>query len=125
MTDGLLLTDEHRRSRYRLPAFLKTPVLLMFLISSCVALLVLVAYFQVQPVVPLFYTLADPTQQLAAKEWLFLFPALAFAISLLHLWLLFAYRTYTELILKLFAWTSVAILATLSLALVRIVLIIW
>lgn len=121
----LLMEMDTRRTRYRLPSFLKTPLLLSFLISCVTALVVLVAYFRVQPVVPIFYTLAEKNQQLAAKEWMFLFPAISFAISFGHLWLLYGYRTYTELILKIFAWTTVAIQTALALALLRVVIIIW
>lgn len=87
-------------------------------------LLVLVFYFQTQPVIPLFYTLPQPVQQLAAKEWLFLFPLVITLITALHLSIIQTNVTYNKLLLQLFSWSTVLVQVILMLGLVRIVLII-
>ncbi len=112
------------QSRLVIPRLLKVPFLLSFLISSVLTLLVLVAYFRVQPQVPLFYTLARPSQQLVAKEWLFLFPILSFAISLVHLSIARWLYPQTRVIVQLFSWMTVAIQVTLALSLIRVLVII-
>jgi hypothetical protein len=110
--------------RLALPRFLKTPVLTSWLVSAVVLLLVLGSLFAVPPQVPLLYSLALPSQQLAAREWLFLFPALSILMSLGHSFLLtklYAQASLDELMLRIFAWTSVAWQGILGLALLRIV----
>jgi hypothetical protein len=110
--------------RVRLPRHLKTPVLISFLISSIIALLVLVLYFSLQPVVPLFYSLAQPADYLVPKMWLIVFPIISFAITLVHLASLNSLRMYETIIQKLYIWMTVAIQCLLLLALVRILWII-
>lgn len=105
----------------RLPLYLKTPVLISFLISSILALLFLVNYFLLQPVVPLFYSLAQPSDYLVPKVWLVVFPIISFAITLSHLALLKTIRMYEKIIQQLYIWVTVAIQCLLLLALVRII----
>lgn len=111
-------------SSARTPRHLKAPLLSIFLISSAQALLALINYFKLQPQIPLFYSLARKSQYLVNREWLFLFPALSFVISFGHLFLLKTLRQLEPLLLKLFAWTTVGFQVILSLALIRIILIV-
>jgi hypothetical protein len=108
----------------RTPQSLRIPLLSLFLISSAQALIVLINYFRLQPVVPLFYSLARKDQYLVSKEWLFLFPALSLLITLTHWLILNSMKDYEPLLLKIFAWTTVGFQVILSLALVRIILIV-
>lgn len=98
--------------------------LLAFLLNLSMGLLALVMYFRVQPVIPIFYTLALPSQQLAAKEWIFLFPALAFGFTSLHLVIAHIFREYSSLLLTLFGWVTVGLNLILGLSMVRIIWII-
>lgn len=89
-------------------------------------LLVLVFYFRTQPVIPLFYTLPQRAQQLAPKEWLFLFPISIAFITALHLSLVQTFSAANRLLLQLFSWTTILIQVMFALALVRIVgIIVW
>ena len=105
---------------FHVPRFLRTAFLMCFLLSSVSMLAVLVAVFTIQPLVPIFYSLALPTQHLAAKEWLFLFPVISFVIAFLHLSIVNSFRGYNQLIIELFAWMTVGIETILLLALLRI-----
>lgn len=108
----------------RIPRFLRTTVLLSFLISFTSALVVIVFYFRLQPEIPLFYSLARKAQHLVNKEWLFIFPTLAFAISISHSVILRVAAFSDRLLVKLFAWSTVGIQVVLGLALLRIIIII-
>ncbi len=52
-------------------------------LSTCIIILTGVGYFfLLQPQIPMFYSLARVEDQMANKEWIFLFPALALLIML-------------------------------------------
>jgi len=72
----------------------------------------------------MFYTLALPAQQLVVKEWLWLFPAISLLITLTHLAAAQRFKNYNHLLLQLFSWITVLIQAILTLALIRIVVIV-
>lgn len=108
----------------RPPYFIRTPFLLCYLLTLSSYLLVLVFYFRLQPVVPLFYSLAQDSQQLAHKNWIFLFPAMLTGITLGHLSLAHAFRTYDRLLLQLFSWTTLAVEVILMAAIIRIIAIV-
>lgn len=106
------------------PHFVRTPFLISYLITFSLSLFVLVIYLRIQPAVPLFYSLARPTQHLVSKEWLFLIPALSGAISVTHLVLINIFEEYDQLIRLLFSWTTVAIQLVLAVAVIRSILIV-
>jgi hypothetical protein len=117
------------RARYVLallstPRFVRTPFLISYLCTFSLSLLTLVSYFRIQPQIPLFYSLARPAEHLAAKEWLFLIPAISGAISFIHLLLINVFHDYDRTLITLFSWTTVAIQVVLSLALIRVLWII-
>ncbi|NCN03579.1 MAG: hypothetical protein GW942_00725 [Candidatus Pacebacteria bacterium] len=116
--------SKKNKSFFVMPPLIKTPFLIVYLFTLISALTTLTFYFKTQPVVPIFYSLAEPTQHLAAKEWLFLFPLISMIISLLHTALIRLLNKSELLLLKLFAWTTVIIQTVLLLALLRIVYII-
>ena len=62
--------------RWQVPKEIKLPLGLMYLCAMISWLISLSTYFSLQPAIPLFYTLAQPEQQLVVKEWIFLFPIL-------------------------------------------------
>jgi hypothetical protein len=108
----------------KLPRSLRTPFLLAMLTSVTLILAFLVVDFSTQPVVPLFYSLGQPQDFLAAKEWLALFPIFSFTITILHATLLRYLRHYEQVIQLLFAWFTVVIQFLLALAMFRIIWII-
>jgi hypothetical protein len=107
-----------------LPSYLKTPFLISFLLSSVLSLSFLVLYFTIQPIVPLFYSLAEPQDFLAPKEFLVLFPLMSFTITFLHLYLIRFLKTYEKIIQQLFSWITVLIQILFALAFFRIITII-
>lgn len=107
-----------------IPKIVKTPFLIIYLSTLISALLTLVFYFGTQPVVPIFYSLAEPAQHLTPKEWIFLFPVFSFVISLLHSILIKLIIKSEKLLIILFAWITVIVQIVLLLALVRIIYII-
>gem|GEM_PF-426688 len=106
------------------PRFVRNPFLISYLCTFSLTLLVLVMYFKVQPQVPLFYSLARPAEQLAAKEWLFIIPAISGTISFTHLLLINSFLEYDRMILKLFSWSTVGLQVIITLGLLRILFII-
>jgi len=108
----------------QVPSHLKTPFQVCFLVSSGLTLFLLVSYLRLQPTVPLFYSLADPSDYLVDKQWLILFPVISFAITFGHSILIKTLYHHEKIIPNLFAWSTVAIQVLLTLELVRIVIII-
>jgi hypothetical protein len=111
-------------TKWEYPKQLKRPILLISLMNAVIILLVLVAYFQIQPFIPLFYTLPESEKQLVNKAWLFLFPVTSISITTLHLFLVKFFRYLSPLIIQLFVWTTVGVLFLLALVLIRIMLIV-
>ncbi len=102
----------------------RTPVLISFLLSCITILLVLVYYFSLQPVVPLFYSLPQPVDYLADKIWLIIFPIMSVAILFIHLALQNSIHQYEKVIQQLYIWVTVSVQSLLLLALIRILWII-
>ncbi|MDH5533119.1 MAG: hypothetical protein OEX81_01690 [Candidatus Pacebacteria bacterium] len=113
-----------KKKFFFIPKVIKTPFLLIYLSTLVSALVTLVFYFGTQPVIPIFYSLPEAAQHLAAKEWLFIFPGFSFLISIFHTGLIKPIMKSDKLLLLLFAWTTVVIQVVLLLALIRIVYII-
>lgn len=75
----------------------------------------------VQPIIPLFYSITDPNQQLTSKWWLLLFPGLSILFTSAHFLLARALKDWAEIIIRLIAWSTVALQAIVALTLVRII----
>lgn len=103
---------------------LKTPFLCSSLITAIVSLILLTTYFTLQPVVPIFYSLAQPTDSLVPKYWLFVFPIFSVVITAGHFALLRTLREHGQFIQQLFAWTTVVLQVVLAVAFLRIIYII-
>ncbi len=78
-----------------------------------------------QPVIPLFYSLADPNQQLVSKWWLLLFPGLSMAFTAIHFTLVRQLKSWTEIIITLLAWSCVVLQIILLMIQVRLWFIVW
>jgi hypothetical protein len=109
---------------FLLPKFVKTPFLIVYLLTLISALATLVFYFRAQPQIPIFYSLPEPAQHLAAKEWLFLFPSLSLVSTLIHVAITKSITTTDKLLVMLFSWSTVVVQVVLVLALFRIIYII-
>lgn len=82
------------------------------------------SYPFLQPVIPVFYTLSQPERQLAHKIWIFLFPVLAWVVTLLHFSLLKTMKNVEGNMLHIFSWATVGVLAVTALLFVRVILIV-
>jgi len=115
----------HAMNSYsKIPKYLKKIFLVSFLLTTSMLLITLIFFFRIQPQVPLFYSLARQSQHLTSKNWLFLLPALSLAISLTHLLIIKLIGQSDQLLMKLFAWTTVGVQFMFGLALFRILIII-
>ncbi len=106
----------------------KTRLSLPLKISMIITLVMLVEtalfYSRLQPEIPLFYSLADPEQQLAHKPWIFILPAISLLINSLHLILIRVFNQLEELVLNLFTWSTVVLQIILLMTLTRLISII-
>lgn len=109
---------------FLLPKFVKTPFLIVYLLTLTSALATLVFYFKAQPQIPIFYSLATPSEHLAPKEWLLIFPALTTIVTLIHVAITRSLTQTDRLLVTLFSWSTVMIQIILTLALLRIIYII-
>lgn len=100
-------------------------LLVAIVFTGIITLISSIFYFLSQPVIPLMYSLPRPEQALVPKEWIFLFPIVSLTISVLHIFLIGKFKDLDELILKMFAWSTVALQIILSAILIRMIVIIW
>ncbi len=112
------------RGQLKVPKYIRIPFLLSILLSSTITLMVLAMYFRLQPQVPIFYSLANPSEYLADKQWIMLFPLLSFSTLFIHIFVLSSLKLYEKIINQMFVWTTVVIQSLFFLAVVRILIII-
>lgn len=98
-----------------------TSVVLTLLLSALCS----VYFVFAQPLLPIFYSLALPQQQLVPKVWLFMIPSISVGITLIHTSILSALSGYDRTIQRLFVWVTVVLQVLLILSVVRIILITW
>lgn len=109
---------------FKVPPKLKAPILLSILATFITSFIAASLIFIIQPVIPLMYTLALPEQQLVAKEWLLIFPAISFTINFIHLITINVMKNFRSVLILIFAWTTVLLQFLLLLAMLRIIVII-
>jgi hypothetical protein len=109
---------------WQFPTEIKASLLGSYVLSLGQALAVLSVYFRLPPVVPLWYTMANAQDQLAAKEWLLIIPALSITVSIVHTLLAPLLNEYGPLLMKLFGWATVVVHVVFALSLLRIIMII-
>ena len=110
--------------KFRLPRVVRTPLFLLYLLGLFSLLMALTYYFRVQPQIPMFYTLAQDSNQLVPREWLFFFPAITLGISTIHTIIVLRMQSAHQLLLLLFSWTSVVITGLLVLSMLRIIVLV-
>lgn len=115
---------EQRRSRFRIPPKIKVPTLLSLLIASLTAFASLALYPSLQPIVPLFYSLALLEQQIVPKEFLFFIPALSLGFFFLNAFFSQILSRMDELMMQMVSWSTLLINILLLFAFFRIIMII-
>jgi len=94
-------------------------------ISLSMIIGLLIIYSQLQPTIPLFYSLPTKDASLAPKEWLAIIPGVSLLINGLH-WLItkqLSVKLNKPIIWKLFWQMTVLIQILLAISFVRIILI--
>lgn len=119
-----MITQPSSRS-FHLPKYLRTYFVTSLLVSCALTLLITIAYFQAQPVLPVFYSLGEPTDYIVPKVWLFVFPIFSFTVTIAHLLLLPTLSSYHKVMNQLFGWVTLTMQALCVVAALRIVLITW
>lgn len=117
---ALLFHSSQRRSIFDTPKEVKTPHLLSLLLVTFSALIALVMYSQLPPIVPLFYSLSEHSQQLVAREWLLFVPAFSFFTFVVNIGLLRVLKTVDITFVQITAWMTTGLLGLLALSLLRI-----
>jgi hypothetical protein len=118
--------SKKRRARLRLaPKYIATPIKISLFITLFLLLLTGVMLAFIQPVIPLFYSLPNPSEQLVNKSWLLLLPALSFLINFIHLGLLKIFSGMDRLMVKLFAWSNLILQIILAIITLRNILIVF
>ena len=107
------------------PKYIATPIKISLFITLFLLLLTGVILTFIQPVIPLFYSLPDPNEQLVNKSWLLLLPALSFLINLTHLGLLKIFPTVDQLMVKLFTWSGLILQIILTIITLRNILVVF
>lgn len=121
-TNNLLLTK--KETQRKLPRYIYTPLRISLSLSFLVTLLSIIFFTQIQPEIPLFYSLPRSSQQLVHKAWIFFFPAFSFFISLLHFSVVTFSQHLKNRLKKLFFWTTVIMQLILFLVFIRVIYII-
>lgn len=119
------MTSQSSSRSFRLPKFLRPYYVTSLLVSCILTLITTVVYFQAQPLLPVFYSLGEPTDYLVPKLWIFVFPAFSFAVTLIHLLLLPSLSSYHKVMNQLFGWVTLTMQALCVIAALRIILITW
>ena len=125
MIDATLVSHQPRSRQVRLPRYLRIPYLFSVLLSCFMTFSILAVYFHLQPLIPIFYSLADPTDFVVKKPWIFLFPIIAFAITFSHLALLPTILKHEKIVHQMFAWATVLVQAMFLIGALRIIFIIY
>ena len=82
------------------------------------------SYFRLQPEIPIFYSLAEPAEQLARKEAIFILPLFGTAIFVLHMLSLGIIKSYDSFLRRLFALVTLVLELLILVVNLRIILLI-
>ncbi|MCA9369443.1 hypothetical protein KC721_04025, partial [Candidatus Woesebacteria bacterium] len=109
-----------KTSRFQqlVPSEIRFPLATIQVISVLSIIIATLGYFILPPQIPLFYSLAQPTQQLVPKLFIGILPGIAVLFGTLNTILCIEMRRYDQLLLKLFAWFAVVISVVILLSLV-------
>lgn len=120
-----LVTFRHQSTQpFEAPRELKTPLLLCLLMIGISGLITAMAYSWIQFEVPLFYSLSQPEQQLAPRQWIFLFPIASAIMVILNRIFIHFLRKYDHQVTKIYTWMTVFLIFLLNFALIRILYVI-
>lgn len=76
------------------------------------------------PLIPLFYSRLEVKEQLVEKIWIFILPAIATIITIVHFLVIWLARRYNQTLLKIFSYMTIFLQLLLLAVLLRIILIV-
>ncbi len=117
--------DPQFRIDAHLPKQTRIPYKISVGIGLWLTVLAGVFYFKLQPEIPLFYSLSQPAQQLAAKQWIFLLPILSILVTFTNFSLVKKNADLESVLITVISWVTVTWQIILSLIFIRIILITW
>ena len=120
----LLESNRHRRKLLASFGQEKTPFLLSVLFSSLTVFLTVSAYTSLQPVIPLYYSLPQPEQQIVSKQFIVIVPLLSICVVIIHTLYAGILNRSDVIMTKTLNWFTVLITAFLLFIIMRILLII-
>jgi hypothetical protein len=103
---------------------MKLPTLFSLLMAASNGFVAILVYTNLQPIIPLFYTLPQLDQQLTSKEFIFILPAMAVSFFLINFFCGKILSQIDFLMMQLLSWVSVLLQFLLLFALIRIIIII-
>lgn len=118
--------SQKKMSRFKsnLPDGVQLPFILIQVLAIISCVVAVIGYFFAPPQIPLFYSLAQPTQQLVAKELIFTLPGIAVLFAFSNSLLILRLKKYDVLLIRLFAWITIVFVFILLFALIRILYIV-
>jgi len=107
-----------------LPRYIQKTFQFSWGFNILILVMALLVYPRLQPVIPIFYSLASPSQQLAVKSWIFIYPALSFLFNLLHLIIIRLILHLEKTMIQLFAISTLVLQVLILLIIIRTIYII-
>lgn len=117
-------TFRQKNSFWSLPQQMRLPMLFSLLMAAVAGFLSIIVYPNLQPVIPLFYTLPQLDQQVVAKEFMFILPTLSVCFFFINLFCGKVLSKIDYLMMQLLSWLTVFLEFLLLFALIRIIVII-
>ncbi len=94
---------------------LKVALVLCLLITLTAA----ISFPFLQPVIPIFYSLAQPERQLMPKAWLFFYPIFSWLVLLFNFLLIKFFIQVEVNMHKTFAWVTTGLIAIAGILIIR------
>lgn len=110
---------------YFLPRKSRQAIIWCFFFLLVFTLASVILYPSIQGKIPLFYSLTRDLDQLANKEWIFLFPGMSLIIIVLNTLLIAVNKHFEPLIINLFTWATFGLQIILAMIFIRLFFIIF
>lgn len=106
------------------PKYVSQQLRVGFILCLLITITAGVSFPFLQPVIPLFYSLAQPEKQLVPKIWIFFYPAFAWLILFINSILMKTFQEVEVGMHKVFAWTTVGTIGIIGILIIRLVTIV-
>lgn len=99
------------------------PFILAFAAAALIIIETVFSYGRLQPVIPMFYSLTRPEEQLVPKQWTLVFPVFALAILFIHIPIQSYLQKKDSFDAGLFSWAATISEVLLVIAYTRILMV--